>query len=190
MVNDQSVPRLRINKYYQQILKDATSEKQVSEYIQDKLQAALRVIRSIEQRRNTIFRVVTAVVEHQREFLIKEPLFKTLTLKEIAEKVGVHESTVSRAVNGKYLQCPRGVFEIKYFFQSGVSSSQGDGVSAESIKSIIQEMVSKENQKKPFSDQHISNELNKIGIKVSRRTIAKYRDELGIPGSSKRKRFD
>jgi len=191
LVNDQSVPRLRINKYYQQILKDATSEKQVSEYIQDKLQAALRVIRSIEQRRNTIFRVVTAVVEHQREFFDKGTIYlKPLTLKEIAEKVGVHESTVSRAVNGKYLQCPRGVFEIKYFFQSGVSSSQGDGVSAESIKSIIQEMVSKENQKKPFSDQHISNELNKIGIKVSRRTIAKYRDELGIPGSSKRKRYD
>lgn len=191
IVNDQSVPRLRINKYYQKILRDSLAEKQVSEYIQDKLQAALRVIRSIEQRRNTIFRVVTAIVEHQREFFDKGTIYlKPLTLKEIAEKVGVHESTVSRAVNGKYLQCPRGVFEIKYFFQSGVSSSQGDGVSAESIKSIIQEMVSEENQKKPLSDQHISNELNKIGIKVSRRTIAKYRDELGIPGSSKRKRYD
>lgn len=191
IVNDQSVPRLRINKYYQKILRDSMAEKQVSEYIQEKLQAALRVIRSIEQRRNTIFRVVTAIIEHQREFFDKGTIYlKPLTLKEIAEKVGVHESTVSRAVNGKYLQCPRGVFEIKYFFQSGVSSAQGDGVSAESIKSIIQEMVSNENPKKPLSDQRISNELNKIGIKVSRRTIAKYRDELGIPGSSKRKRYD
>jgi len=190
LVNDQSVPKLRVNKYYRQILNDSLAEENVSDYIKEKLQAALRVIRSIEQRRNTIFRVVTAIIEHQIEFFDKGTIYlKPLTLKEIAEKVSVHESTVSRAVNGKYLQCPRGVFEIKYFFQSGVSSSYGEGVSAESIKSIIQDMVSNENTRKPLSDQFISNELNKIGIKVSRRTIAKYRDELEIPSSSKRKRY-
>jgi len=112
-----------------------------------------------------------------------------LTLKDIADEIEMHESTVSRAISGKYMQCPNGLFEIKYFFQSGVSSSFGEGVSSESIKMLIKEMIEKENPKKPISDQYISNELNELGIKVSRRTIAKYRDELGILSSSKRKRY-
>jgi len=154
------------------------------------LTSALRIIKSIEQRRNTIYKVVESILKFQFDFFEKGKIhLKTLTLKDIAEEIGVHESTVSRAVNGKYLQCPRGLFEIKFFFQSGVSSAYGDSVSAESVKMIIKEMVEKENSRKPISDQHISNELNEIGIKISRRTIAKYRDELGIPSSSKRKRY-
>ena len=114
---------------------------------------------------------------------------KTLTLKDIAERIGVHESTVSRAVSGKYLQCPHGLYEIKYFFQSGVSSEMGESVSSESIKKIMKEMVDREDPKKPLSDQQLMEELNQIGIIISRRTVAKYRDELLIPSSSKRKRF-
>lgn len=190
LLNDQATPRLRISTYYQSILRAPDMEAQASSYIQERLHSALRIIRSIEQRRNTIYRVVQSIIETQRDFFDHGMMhLKPMTLKDIAEKVGVHESTVSRAVNGKYVQCPRGVFELKYFFQSGVSGSDGEGVSAQSIKTQIAEMVGKEDTHKPLSDQHIADVLNRQGVQVSRRTIAKYREELGIPGSSKRRRF-
>jgi RNA polymerase sigma-54 factor len=161
-----------------------------SEYISKKLNAALKLIKSIEQRRNTIYKVVEAIMEYQSDFFERGPMYlKTLTLKDIAERVGVHESTVSRAVNGKYMQCPHGIFEMKFFFQSGVTSEMGEGVSSETIKKIMKELVDREDPKKPFSDQYLMEELNRIGIMISRRTVAKYRDELSIPSSSKRKRF-
>jgi RNA polymerase sigma-54 factor len=114
---------------------------------------------------------------------------KTLTLKEIAEEVGVHESTVSRTVNGKYLQCSRGVYEIRYFFSAGVSGNHGEGISSNSIKEFIKEMVEKEDPKSPHSDQDMVDILKTKGISISRRTVAKYRDELNILSSSKRKRY-
>lgn len=189
IINDSTAPKLHISSFYQSVLEgdDASG---ASEYISKKLNSALRLIKSIEQRRNTIFRVVTAIVEEQQDFFERGPLYlKTLTLKEIADMVGVHESTVSRAVSGKYLQCVHGLFEIKFFFQSGVSSEMGDGVSSETVKKIIKEQIDKEDQKKPLSDQFLTDLLNELGIKISRRTVAKYRDELLIPATSKRKRF-
>jgi len=190
LVNDQAAPRLKVSPYYQSILRESLVEENASSYIQERLQSALRIIRSIEQRRNTLFKVVKTILDTQRDFFDSGTLYlKPMTLKDISEQIGVHESTVSRAVNGKYVQCPRGVFELKYFFQSGVSNTQGDGVSSQSVKSAISELVAAENPRKPISDQHISDELNGRGICVSRRTIAKYREELGIPGSSKRRRF-
>ena len=189
IINDSTAPKLHISSFYQSVL-ETEAQDEASEYISKKLNAALRLIKSIEQRRNTIFKVVTAIVEEQKDFFDRGPLYlKTLTLKEIADMVGVHESTVSRAVSGKYLQCVHGLFEIKYFFQSGVSSDMGDGVSAETVKKIIKEQIDKEDQKKPVSDQHLADLLNELGIKISRRTVAKYRDELLIPATSKRKRF-
>ncbi len=189
IVNDSTAPKLHISTFYQTVLETDT-EAAASEYISKKLNSALRLIKSIEQRRNTIFKVVTAIVEEQKEFFDHGPLYlKTLTLKEIADEVGVHESTVSRAVSGKYLQCVHGLFEIKYFFQSGVSSEMGEGVSAETVKKIIKEQIDKENPKKPVSDQFLADQLNELGIKISRRTVAKYRDEMLIPATSKRKRF-
>lgn len=190
VVNDSTAPRLRISNFYKKMLTANDVNKNAVEYINKKLVDALKLIKSIEQRRNTIYRVVNAILKAQYDFFEKGPVYlKTLTLKDIADEVGVHESTVSRAVNGKYLQCPRGLYEIKYFFQSGVSSVYGDGVSAESIKSIIRDLIDNENPKKPLSDQYISDELNKLGIKISRRTVAKYRDELGILSTSKRKTY-
>lgn len=190
LLNDQATPRLRISSYYQNILRKHEMEENASTYIQERLQSALRIIRSIEQRRNTIHKVVTSIIETQREFFDHGVMhLKPMTLKDIAEKVEVHESTVSRAVNGKYVQCPRGVFELKYFFQSGVSGSDGEGVSSQSIKTQIAELVGKEDPHKPHSDQYIADVLNEQGVQVSRRTIAKYREELGIPGSSKRRRY-
>ena len=190
VVNDTTAPRLRISNFYKKMLTEADVNENAVEYINKKLVDALKLIKSIEQRRNTIYRVVEAILKAQYDFFEKGPVhLKTLTLKDIADEVGVHESTVSRAVNGKYLQCPRGLYEIKYFFQSGVSSVYGDGVSAESIKTVIKDLIDNENPKKPLSDQHVSDELNKLGIKISRRTVAKYRDELGILSTSKRKSY-
>jgi RNA polymerase sigma-54 factor len=189
LVSDSTAPKLFINDFYRNILEN-DQQNAASEYINKKLNSALKLIKSIEQRRNTIYKVVKAILECQSEFFNRGPMYlKTLTLREIAEIVGVHESTVSRAVSGKYLQCPHGIYEIKFFFQSGVSSEMGESVSSESIKKIIKELVDREDPKKPLSDQHLMESLNEIGIMISRRTVAKYRDELFIPSSSKRKRF-
>jgi RNA polymerase sigma-54 factor len=172
------------------MLNEASVNEKASEYITKKLSSAMRLIKSIEQRRNTIYRVVEAILEYQYDFFEKGPIYlKTLTLKTIADQIGVHESTVSRATSGKYMQCPTGLFELKYFFQSGVATNRGDGVSSESIKIIIKEMIEKEPKSKPLSDQNISLEFDKIGVKISRRTVAKYRTELGIASTSKRKIF-
>lgn len=190
VVNDSTAPKLQISAFYQRMLSD-NQESETTEYINSKLNAALKLIKSIEQRRNTIYRVVEAILSYQKDFFDKGTIhLRTLNLKDIADEIGVHESTVSRAVSGKYLQCHRGLFEMKYFFQSGVSSAYGDGISSESIKMIIKEMVDKEEPSRPLSDQDISNEINKIGIKISRRTVAKYRDELHIQSSSRRKRYE
>lgn len=190
LLNDQATPRLKISSYYQSMVRSKDTEENATAYISERLQSALRIIRSIEQRRNTIYKVVISIIETQREFFDHGMMhLKPMTLKDIAEKVGVHESTVSRAVNGKYVQCPRGVFELKYFFQSGVSGSDGEGVSSQTIKTQIGELVGKEDPHKPLSDQYIADVLNGQGVQVSRRTIAKYREEMGIPGSSKRRRY-
>jgi len=147
------------------------------------------IIKSIEQRRMTIYNVVKSILKHQEEFFKKgEKALKPLTLKEVAEDINVHESTVSRAVNGKYMQAPNGLFELKYFFSSGVSSNKGS-VSAISIKAIIKDLIEKEDVKKPLSDQKITDILKGKGISISRRTVAKYRDELNIPSSTLRKRY-
>jgi RNA polymerase sigma-54 factor len=189
LVSDSTAPKLYINDFYRTML-ESDHQNAASEYISKKLNAALKLIKSIEQRRNTIYKVVEAIMEYQSDFFERGPMYlKTLTLKDIAERVGVHESTVSRAVNGKYMQCPHGIFEMKFFFQSGVTSEMGEGVSSETIKKIMKELVDREDPKKPFSDQYLMEELNRIGIMISRRTVAKYRDELSIPSSSKRKRF-
>lgn len=190
LVNESTAPKLYINNFYKQMLNEASVNEKASEYITKKLQGALRLIKSIEQRRQTIYRVVEAILDYQKDFFEKGPIYlKTLTLKTIADQIGVHESTVSRATSGKYMQCPTGLYELKYFFQSGVNTNRGEGVSAESIKIIIKEMIEKESKEKPLSDQVISLEFDKIGVKISRRTVAKYRTELGIPSTSKRKAF-
>ena len=148
------------------------------------------LMKSIEQRKKTIYNVASAIVQFQNDFFAKGDKFlKPLTLKQIAETVGVHESTVSRAINGKYMQCPRGVFELKYFFTGGILNDDGSGVSSNSIKSMIKEFVDAEDDKKPLGDSKISELLHEKGIDISRRTVAKYRDDIGILPSSKRRRF-
>lgn len=189
-INDSSTPHLMVSSYYRSLLNSAESDDKLSKYLSDRINSALWLIKSIEQRKQTIYNVVTAVVKYQKEFFDKGSKFlKTLTLKDIAEEVGIHESTVSRSINGKYMQSPRGVFEIKYFFSAGVVGSRGEGISSNSIKEFIREIVDREDPKAPYSDQDMSELLKEKGINISRRTVAKYRDEMNILSSSKRKRY-
>ena len=189
-VNDTTAPRLNISSYYQKMLLESDKESTISKYLTGRLNSALWLIKSIEQRRQTIFNVVSAVVRYQVDFFENgQKHLKTLTLKQIADEVGIHESTVSRSVNGKYMQTPRGLFEIKYFFTSGVSGSDGLGIASESVKTFIREIIDGENPKAPYSDQSIAELLSARGIEISRRTVAKYRDEMNLSSSSKRKRY-
>ena len=188
--NDGSTPSLHISSYYNSLTEEAKSDKELSNYLNNRFNSAMWLMKSIEQRKKTIYNVASAIVQFQNDFFAKgERFLKPLTLKQIAETVGVHESTVSRAINGKYMQCPRGVFELKYFFTGGILNEDGSGVSSNSIKSMIKEFVDAEDDKKPLSDSKISEMLHEKGIDISRRTVAKYRDDIGILPSSKRKRF-
>lgn len=188
IVNDYTGPRLKINNFYRSILKDGGDSK-TTEFLQDKFNSAMWIIRSIEQRRQTIYKVVESILKFQYNFFEKgEKALVPLTLKDVADDIGMHESTISRATNGKYVQTPRGLYELKYFFSAGLSSVQGD-VSSVSVKSMIKDIIEKENSKKPLSDQQISNLLKEKGTKISRRTVAKYREEMNIPASNLRKRL-
>lgn len=188
--NDGSTPSLHISSYYNSLTEEAKSDKELSNYLNNRFNSAMWLMKSIEQRKKTIYNVASAIVQFQNDFFAKgERFLKPLTLKQIAETVGVHESTVSRAINGKYMQCPRGFFELKYFFTGGILNEDGSGVSSNSIKSMIKEFVDAEDDKKPLSDSKISEMLHEKGIDISRRTVAKYRDDIGILPSSKRRRF-
>lgn len=190
IMNDVSVPRLIINKTYRTVLNQVKGDNKTKKYVEQKLNSASWLIKSIEQRRLTLYKVTKCLIDLQQDFLdygIK--YLKPLNLKTVADIVGLHESTVSRATSNKYIQTPKGVFGLKYFFSSGLSSSSGSSVSSESIKKIMQEIVEQEDSKKPYNDQQIADIFVRGGIKISRRTVAKYRDELGILPVRKRKRY-
>ncbi|HEX3015441.1 MAG TPA: RNA polymerase factor sigma-54 [Desulfobacteria bacterium] len=189
LVNDNSYPRLGINRGYREALSGKVDDA-AKQFVETKLQAAASLIRSIEQRRLTIYRVVSCIVDLQREFFDKGPRYlKTMTLRQVAEVVNLHESTVSRATANKYMQNPHGVFPLRYFFASGVENETGETTSAESVKRMLKDLISAEDQRKPLSDQKITDLLIDRGINISRRTVAKYRDELGIPSTTLRKRY-
>lgn len=188
--NDTGMPKLMVSAYYNQLSAEAEKDEELNKYLNDRFNAALWLIKSIEQRKQTIYNVASAVVRFQQDFFDKgEKCLKPLTLRQIAEEVGVHESTVSRSINGKYMQSPQGVFELKYFFSSGVAGEDGAGVSSNSVKSMIKEIISGENPRKPYSDQDMVTILKEKGIEISRRTVAKYREGMNILSSSKRRRF-
>ncbi len=190
LVNDTTAPRLQISNFYKSILKEENKSSVTSKYLNEKLESAMWLIKSIEQRRNTLYNVVSCILEVQKDFFEKGvSALKPLTLKQIAEKLDIHESTVSRATNGKYVQTPKGIFELKYFFSSGIENMNGKMIASENIKNRIKSIISQEDPSKPVSDQDIVNVLKKENISISRRTVAKYRDEMGILSSSKRKRY-
>ncbi len=188
IVKDSTAPKLNINNYYKDLMKTGKDEN-ATEFLNQKFNSAMWIIRSIEQRKNTIKKVVESILKFQMDFFLKgEKYLKPLTLKDIAEDIEMHESTISRTTNGKYVQTPRGLFELKYFFNSGLGCNEGD-MSSTSIKSTLKDIIEREDSKKPYSDQKLSDILNNEGIKISRRTVAKYRDELQIPSSSMRRRY-
>jgi RNA polymerase sigma-54 factor len=190
LVNDISAPRLVINRFYEKMLKEQKSQDEARQFIHEKLNAALWLAKSLEQRRLTLMRVTQAIVDVQRDFFEHGVHFlKPMTQKEIAERVNLHESTISRATSNKYVQTPRGIFELKYFFTSALATASGEAASSESVKKRIKAIIDGEDRKRPLSDQAITEMLLKEGIEISRRTVAKYREEMMIPSSAKRKRF-
>ncbi|MDD4569865.1 MAG: RNA polymerase factor sigma-54 [Tepidanaerobacteraceae bacterium] len=190
IMNDTVSPRLSINSYYRSLLSSEDKESNISKFLSNRLDSALWLIRSIEQRRITLHKVIQSIADVQKDFLDNGLIhLKPLTMKQIADIVGVHESTVSRAISGKYVQTPRGVYDLKFFFQSGLDNANGTSTSSESIKKRIQEMINCEDSYNPLSDQKIADLLKNKGISISRRTVAKYREEIGILSSTKRKRY-
>ncbi len=189
--NDEGLPNLRINSFYRSALTDSSSvDKKAGEYIQDKMRSAVWLIKSIHQRQRTIYKVTKSIVKFQRAFFDHgiEHL-KPLVLRDVAEDIEMHESTVSRVTTNKYVQTPQGLFELKFFFNSGINTADGDSVASESVKNRIKEIVATEDPKKPYSDQKIVALLKEQEINIARRTVTKYREMLGIGSSTERKRL-
>lgn len=189
VMNDQLAPQLTISPFYQRLIHSGIADENLSNFIKSKLEKAAWLLRSIEQRRLTLYRVAQKIVEIQQPFLehgIKQ--LKPLTLKDVARAVDLHESTVSRATANKYIQTPRGLFPLKFFFSSGLTGVGGEDYSSHSIKSYLRELIEQEDPQNPFSDQQLTELLEEKGIFISRRTIAKYREEMSIPASYRRRR--
>ena len=185
-LNDEVVPKLRINKLYADILK--RNRDSSNQYLSSQMQEAKWMIKNIEQRFSTILRVSQAIIDQQSNFFEHgEIAMRPLVLREIADELGLHESTVSRVTTRKYMLTPRGVYELKYFFGSHVATDTGGACSATAIRALIKQMVAEENTKKPLSDNQLTEILSKQGIVVARRTIAKYRESLNIPAANQRK---
>ena len=189
VLNEDGMPRLRISPVYRRLLdKKSKNSEETRAYVKEKFRSALWLIKSVDQRQKTIFKVATSIITFQTEFLNRgiEHL-RPLVLRDVANDIGMHESTVSRVVNNKYMHTPQGVFEMKYFFHSGISSVYGESVSSVTIKQRIRKIIEEENPDKPLSDSRIVRLLQDEGLVLARRTIAKYREELKIPTSSQRK---
>ena len=189
-LNEEGLPQLRISPVYRRLLDKTASENnaETRAYVKDKFRSALWLIKSVDQRQKTIHKVATSIVNFQRDFLDHgiEHL-RPLVLRDVANDIGMHESTVSRVVNNKYMHTPQGVYEMKFFFHSGISSSYGESVSSVTIKQRIRKIIEAEDPRKPLSDSKIVSILQREGLMLARRTIAKYREELKIPTSNQRK---
>jgi len=188
-LNDDGLPRLRINSRYQRMLEGKNLDPKANEFLRDKMRSAMWLMKSIDQRQRTIFKVAQSIVSFQKDFLDQgiEHL-RPMVLRQVAEDIGMHESTISRVVSNKYMYTPRGLFPMKYFFHSGVDSARGENVSSMVVKERIRKVVEAEDPARPLSDSKIMRMLQKEGIRLARRTVAKYREELMIASSDKRKK--
>jgi RNA polymerase sigma-54 factor len=192
LLNEDGMPKLRINGSYRQMLHsmDSKQDGETVNYIKEKIRSAVWLIKSLDQRQRTIYKVAESIVKHQREFLENGIDFlRPLVLRDVADDIQMHESTVSRVVSNKYMHTPRGLFLMKYFFHSGIDSEYGEDISSLTVKRKIQTYIAQEDPRKPLSDSKIMKILNEEGINIARRTVAKYRDELNIPSSTDRKQI-
>jgi RNA polymerase sigma-54 factor len=190
LLNEEGLPQLRISPVYRRLMDKSQPENsdETRAYVKDKFRSALWLIKSVEQRQKTIHKVASSIINFQRDFLDHGiEYLRPLVLRDVANDIGMHESTVSRVVTNKYMHTPQGVFEMKYFFHSGISSHYGDAVSSVTIKQRIRKIIEQEDPKKPLSDSKIVSMLRREGLELARRTIAKYREELKIPTSNQRK---
>src|SRR5579864_6961046 len=192
-LNDDGLPRLRVSRAYRRMLQTMRSEGRQTEaqqFIKDKIRSAVWLIKSLDQRQRTIYKVAASIVRQQREFLDRgiEHL-RPMVLRDVAEDIGMHESTVSRVVSNKYIHTQRGLFPMKFFFHSGIDREYGENISSLTVKRKIEQMIQAEDPKRPLSDSELMRILNREGIQIARRTVAKYRDELSIPSSTDRKQI-
>jgi RNA polymerase sigma-54 factor len=190
-LNDSGLPRLRISRTYQDLARDRKRlDTESKDFIAQRLNSAQWMIQAIEQRRQTMLKVMNFIVDRQREFFEKGVEYlKPLTLREVADVISMHESTVSRVTNEKYVQTPRGLLPLKYFFSSGLQTTTGEDASARAIKAQIEKLVSDEDERNPLTDQQIVEHFAGKGVRIARRTVAKYRDQLGILPARMRKRL-
>jgi RNA polymerase sigma-54 factor len=188
-LNDEGLPRLRLSSRYVRMLQSRELDGATSVYLRERMRAALWFLRSVEQRQNTIVRVADAIVRRQREFLeFGLSHLRPLVLRDIADDIGMHESTISRVVANKFIATPRGVFALKFFFHSAISHAVDGDISSVVVKERIKELIGSEEPRRPLSDARVARALNRLGIRIARRTVAKYREELGIPSSEQRRR--
>jgi RNA polymerase sigma-54 factor len=188
-LNDDGMPRLRISPRYLRLLQSRTLEGEAKGYLRERMRSALWFLRSVEQRQSTIARVASAIVRRQEEFLEKGIThLRPLVLRDIADDIGMHESTVSRVVANKYMATPRGIYPLKFFFHSAISHALQGDISSVVVKERIKELIEQEDFAHPLSDARVARQLNRLGIRIARRTVAKYREELGIPSSEQRRR--
>jgi RNA polymerase sigma-54 factor len=190
LLNEDGLPKLRVSSYYREALsQDAVIPTEARDFIHNKLRSAAWLIKSIHQRQRTLYKVGQSIVKLQREFFEKGVAFlKPMVLRDVAEDVGMHESTISRVTSNKYMDTPHGIFELKYFFNSSINSFLGEAVASESVKERIRQLIKGEDPARPYSDQEIVDILEGENIRIARRTVAKYREMLSILPSSKRKK--
>jgi RNA polymerase sigma-54 factor len=189
VLNEDEIPALTLNRQYQEMVTSSSVSKVARDYLLDRLKSAQWLIKSIQQRQNTLVKVTESIMRFQRDFLERGITnLKPLVLRDVAEDVGMHESTISRVTSNKYVHTPQGTFELKFFFSSGISKSDGSFVASQSIKSEIENIIKNENTKHPLSDQAIAKILRGKGVEIARRTVAKYRELLGILPSNRRKK--
>ena len=190
VLNEEGLPRLRISPFYRRMIdrNNADVTRETREYVREKFRSAFRLIKSLEERQRTIYKVARSIVKHQQGFLdFGYEHLRPLILKDVADDIGMHESTVSRVVNHKYMHTPRGLYEMRFFFHSSISSSQGEDVSSLAVKERIKKVVGEEDPRRPLSDAAIVQILSDDGLRIARRTVAKYREELRIPSSNERR---
>jgi RNA polymerase sigma-54 factor len=188
VLDDENVPSLRLNSGYRRMMNQQNLEREVREYVKERYRSAIQLLRNLEQRKNTIVRTCEVIVRRQQEFLERgvEGL-RPMMIKEVAEEIGMHASTISRAVSNKYVHTPQGVYELRFFFSEGVNGPEGGELPLLLLKRKVKKLIDAENPAKPLTDDVLAMELQRQGIQVTRRTVAKYREDLGIPSTHQRR---